>query len=224
MVLSARKGSVFGVKALILVVWIGCLSGSGETSPEKAYAPIQHERIDKAELQQLREGDVLLRRGIGFTSDHIARLLDEQEGLTHCGLLVKKANQFKVISCESTNEFSGVLETSLAEFLLEAQPNSLVVVRPKSLNAAENKEVAHLANWYLKNKKPFDLRFDNTDTTAFYCVEFLDVLYKTTLKKELFERRLRLPNGKNIYLMANFFNDFYFKTILNHQELETSIR
>lgn len=135
---------------------------------KSVYYPVS-ERI----TQQLREGDIVLRRGYGAMSDAIASF-PGNPGYTHCGILTGDSSGWRVIHSISstTAPFDGVQSQDLQTFVNESKPGSFQVVRLR--NSGEiGESIAELSKYYELQRKPFDHAFNSGDTTSFYCTEFI---------------------------------------------------
>lgn len=189
--------------------------GSEPTPPppmeEKVY-----ENISKEEKAMLRDGDIILRRGEGMVSDFIAEFLEEKYPFTHCALLSIEGGKYYVTHSESNPEVSGMLKQPLMDFVINAIPGTLGAVRLKA-TPTQIKAIQTGAAAYLKAGKPFDLKFNLTDTTEFYCVEMLDHLFQRALKKNVLSRKKNLV-AYPVYHMDNFLDPQHFTVLFNHFE------
>jgi hypothetical protein len=173
-------------------------------------------QLDSHELSRLKEGDFLLRKGYGWVSDRIADILDEDLRITHCGLLLSTGyEELHVLHCISNNKINGIFVESLSSYLKESQHGSLIAVRIKDTEktAAMVLESKRL----LAKKVPFDLAFNDADSSSFYCAELFAYVFKNIWGKDL------LPEKFNIYgiraiRMRNFLNEAVFDIIFNQFE------
>ena len=173
--------------------------------------PILRPRFDYSILE---DGDIVLKRGLGQVSVLIIKFLGEKIPLSHCGIIIKEAEQYFVIH-SLAKEYSGIdgmQKTSLTYFLEDAQLKDTYFVRHKS-PLKPRKQIAKKAADYLKEKVPFDYNFDNSDTTTFYCLEFLDHTLKTVLKKDLVQKK---KIGQSEALLLNSFLDTTNFEIIKH--------
>ena len=56
--------------------------------------------LSDEEVDLLQDGDIILRKGYGIVSENIAKYLDEEYVISHCGIVVKsqKGNYFVIHS------------------------------------------------------------------------------------------------------------------------------
>src|SRR5690606_20437382 len=121
----------------------------------------------------LQEGDVILRRGEGFTSSVISNLAKADYQLSHCAFLVKDSMEnWQVIHTVSSSlsAVDGIQQESLERFCRESVENTIVVLRLKADSLARM-QIAERAKYYLTRQIKFDNAFDLKDTTAYYCTE-----------------------------------------------------
>lgn len=188
------------------------------TKPKPQPSPAdKYDLFTPAEFKMLQPGDIILRKGNGMVSNFIASFLEEKYPITHCGILTKRAdNKFYVISCESTPEVDGMICNSLGEFCQSSLPHSTAVVRPKGSDEQRRRVLAE-AEWYMKQTKPFDMKFDITDSTEYYCVELFMHIFEHVYNKNYFPRRKKLITFDVIH-MDNFLDTTNFQILFNHAE------
>ncbi|MCF7928872.1 MAG: hypothetical protein K9L68_07985 [Spirochaetales bacterium] len=170
----------------------------------------------------LQEGDFILRRGVGMTSDLIAGALNESRQITHGGILVRDGSErWMVIHALSAvvSDFDGVQVQRLEEFAEAGMEGSLTVVRSRHAGfapggggiASFGAELAERARFYLEKRVPFDFDFDSASSNAFYCSEFLVRTYQDVFGKDIFSYT---PQG--IPRFSSFFQPEYFELVLDH--------
>lgn len=165
------------------------------------------------ELSQLRPGDVILRRGYGMVSDYIVSFLGERRAITHCGILLKKGNEWQVFHTESNQKYNGTILQKLEIYAKQSHPGSLVVVRPKG-SVKQNELVLRQCEYQLKNPKPFDLGFNYLDSTNYYCAELLRNIYLEAYGEDLLPARKRITKEMEVLKMDNFLNPRYFEVVV----------
>ena len=154
----------------------------------------------------IQNGDIILRKSYGLTSEIIASRLNDTVNISHCGILFQDSTgNFKVIHSLSKkiSDYDGMQQCSLQEFWNDSRPETVRVFRFRSPN---NNLIAEYAHNYLIKKIPFDERIDSNDTTAFYCSELpVHIIESFFLKK--------ISNDKNIIKFSVFMNPEYFREI-----------
>lgn len=167
------------------------------------------------ELEQLQTGDVLLRKGFGWVSETIADYLDEAYPITHCGLVIKQSSDSIAILHTLSNErHNGMLLEPLASYCQQSQKGSLIAVRLRA--SQEDKERIILETKYLLAQKiPFDLGFDDRDSSKLYCIEMLRNVYQNVLQKDILARRAT-DKGMDVLCMDNLLDTTNFDILFNH--------
>jgi hypothetical protein len=152
-----------------------CLACSPEKSATVKVEPQNLSYWDS----HLKSGDVIFRYGYGSVSEWINMRQTSNLNVSHVGIVVR-INEKWIILHSISGMFDaqdGVQSSSLAQFLGEARPNSVFVLRPSvkktDLALALNKA---LICW--KNNVRFDHHFDSVDSTTMYCSEFVLFCYK----------------------------------------------
>lgn len=174
-------------------------------------------RLSDQELAKLEEGDFILRKGYGWISDRIAGVLDEDYAVTHCGLILRAGYpEAMVLHSLSNEQVNGVFVEPLAAFLRESQPKSLVGLRLRC-SAAERKAVVLEAKRLLAKQVPFDMAFDESDTSQLYCAELFGYIFKRIFQEDLLEEKMWFLNQKLIR-MRNFFDPKVFEIQFNQFE------
>jgi len=165
-------------------------SSTKDHEPNLALQNIKPVSKPKFDYSILEDGDIVLKRGVGQVSSLIIKFLNEEVPLSHCGIIVIEESKCSVIHslAKEYSGIDGIQKTSLTKFLSDAKLKDTYFVRHISPEQIR-KKIAEKAMMYLDKKIPFDYNFDNSDTTTFYCLEFLDHTLKTVLKKELVQRK-----------------------------------
>lgn len=185
------------------------LFGNGKTQSTRS------DSLTFEELEQLQEGDILLRKGFGATSTFIADFLDETYPVTHCAFVIKTQNKSKQVLHTASNETVNHIHIEpLEHYVRQSSFGSLVLVR---LNCSKEKKEAVLqkAQQLLAKKIPFDMGFDDRDNQALYCIEFLRNIFLDVFKEDLLPKRTH-RNTIDVLSMDNFFNSVHFEVIFNH--------
>lgn len=178
---------------------------------------ITAERLTTEELSQLRDGDIILRRGFGFFSDYIAAKLNNGAiDVTHAGIIVFRGNRPFVIHSLSSDvsPIDGMQEQPLSEFLKFSAPGKIIITRPKGKNALSGKKIAERAGYYLGKKLPFDHSGNYDDASALFCTELIwrileKDLHCVTLPAEAQERK------RFFYSMEPMYSPRYFDIVIS---------
>jgi hypothetical protein len=152
-------------------------------SPKKVYL-----KLPKSIINELKSGDILLRKGEGPLSAHL--MINTKEEYTHCGIYYNDNGVHKVIHSIggeiSNDEVDGVQTISLKKFISQTADSTLFICRPVFTDSA-NEKVIERAKYYLNQNVPFDHRFSLLTTDDFYCSELLYHIFKD------------VNNGKNVF-------------------------
>jgi len=164
----------------------------------------------------LHSGDIILRKGYGFFSDAIVQSQPEGYAVSHCAMVIRKNNTLSVVQALSSSvaEFDGVQGQPLQRFLNESVPNSIVVLRFKSTPDTLELLAQKVLN-YSRLKKPFDHKFDDADTSQFYCTELFRQSFLQVLKRDIFKNH-RNAAANNAYDLATFQDTSLFECIIKH--------
>ncbi len=176
-----------------------------------------HDRLNNDELASLQSTDILLRRGYGVVSDFIANYLEEVYPVTHCGFVVRKADSsLWILHTISTDVHSGMLLETIADYIKNSQKGTLVAVRLKG-SEEKRKIVLDEAYQLLARKIPFDMGFNDSDSSQLYCAEMMRNIFKKVYRKDMLKDRAE-SLGIDVIRMSNFFNEKYFEVLFNHCE------
>lgn len=159
-----------GVLLLVLLAVGGHLIRffhAGEVSPPPPLPPVR---------QQVRHGDVILRSGIGLWSEMFRMRNVHDERFSHVGIvLIGPDEQCFVLHAEG-DDLSGdgtVAVITLEQFVKESE--RIGIARLKTIDP----------DLFVENAKtfigrPFDWKFDRSETGAIYCTELIDLALKGT--------------------------------------------
>jgi uncharacterized protein YycO len=168
------------------------------------------------EIRLMRHGDIIMRRGYGMVSRMIAAQLEGKYNVSHCGVVIERNHRFYVIHTvsSSVSEIDGVQINTLADFVKQSKPGSVIVNRLQSPQAANS--LAESVIGFLREEVPFDHHFNIEDSTAFYCSELIWRGLKERANIDLFEGLYETDHGW--YSFDVFFNPELFETVINHHQ------
>ena len=174
-------------------------------------------RLTTEEKNRLQEGDIIFRRGFGIISDMIVKYAKSDYSISHCGIVVKDSTGKLVVIHTVSNtlaEIDGMQIDKLSVFVKGSHKNSIIVARYKYEDDAQSQKIAEQANYYLSKQIPFDHHFDCADSTAFFCTEFIYMVFKTAIGINLCD----FPDEKekNCMSFSPFLDSTKFMMVLNH--------
>lgn len=175
-----------------------------DASPLAGGPAVEGAAIPPGVYASLQSGDLILESGHSMLSRAIIRLLDEPRPFSHMGMLIGDQQEWKVIHTLSSeiSEVDGLRLEPLVDFLKGAHPDHLLIVRPRGVKPDD---LVQAAEYYLRRHVPFDRFFDLTDTSAFYCSEFI---YYTMIRAGIPEIAPdTLRNGRVYIGFRHFYDD-----------------
>ena len=130
--------------------------------------------LQSPDLSLLQSGDLIYRLGDGFYAAYFKDFSETDKQYSHVGVVAKTilGDSIQVVHAEA-NELTGqgkVQTESVSEFLKGA--NAYGVYRLKKEQNIRQ-AIADQALIYCHRGVPFDLKFDASDSTAFYCTELV---------------------------------------------------
>jgi hypothetical protein len=169
--------------------------------------------LTRTEMELLREGDIIMRKGYGMVSNIIAEQLQEERAISHCGIVVKDEDGLGVIHTVSSSisDVDGIQHHSLSQFVRESKPGSIVVVRLRDLE--DGSRIGQRTRHFLSQAITFDHKFDLLDSSQFYCSELVWRVLMDAEKVDIFEGRY---DEFNYYAFDRLLNPQYFEIILDH--------
>jgi hypothetical protein len=211
----AMRRLLFNTMIPLVLAGIGWQTwGASSTSSSKTnsvpYA------LTPAEMALLKNGDFILRRGSGMVSDMIAKVLNEEYDISHCGLVVERPDGFWVVHSVSNNvsDQDGMQAHRLADFVQQSNPGSIVVTR--FITEDDNAGLSRRAVDHLRRKVPFDHKFDLADTTSIYCSELLWRIVRDEYGVDVFQEAADAE--RKYFGFSNFFDPRWFQVIVDHQK------
>ncbi len=156
-------------------------------------------RTNKAAIEfpsNIAQGDFILRKGKGFVSNTIIKLLNDGTNISHCGVIILDSIEpfgFSVIHAVSDHisNANGMQKTSLVNFMQESVPGTNLIVRHRNTNPEIARELTKDASLYLKQKRLFDHSFDITNHDAIFCTELLYMLCKDRLNDTVYKESIK---------------------------------
>lgn len=174
-----------------------------------------YDRLSKHELSMIRPGDIVLRKGFGAVSATIARTLNEEFPVSHCGIVVADSlGQLRVIHSVSASlsDFDGVQQCSIGAFQRSSVEGTMLVVRFRDTAAVPLSQMAVTAGRYLKQQIPFDNMYDLSDSTSMYCSEMVWSALKETYGYDIYPDKSK----SEVVKFAPFFDTVHFFRVINH--------
>lgn len=204
-----RFAIIFAFVAVVLLVVVFFY----QKGQQRQY--ICHDRLSADEVSQLRAGDIILRKGFGVVSASIAKALDEDFSVSHCGIVDADSNGgLRVIHSVSASlsDFDGLQECSIREFCRESREKSLIVVRFRDTSDVPLASLAKTAQKYLDRKIPFDGVFDLSDNAEMYCSEMVYCAMRETFGYDIYPDKSKTEVVK----FTPFFDTTRFYRVINH--------
>lgn len=173
--------------------------------------------LSTEEYALLKEGDIVMRRGHGFVSAVINELFQTGYNLSHCAVIAEengKKNVIHTVSSELSGK-DGVQQEPLEQFVKESVRGTFIAVRLKKKGFDATLPLSYVRN-YLKQRVPFDDKFDLNDSSRLYCTELIYRAYLNAYGEDLFTSRFQTDHPDFLSLSA-FLDTTLFQIIINHQ-------
>lgn len=128
-----------------------------------------------------QEGDLVFRRGRSVSSD-LVLLCEKEPTYSHVGLLIRGNDGSWLIvhaapdEADERGRYDKVMAEPPADFFRPSRCRAGGVFR-LPVSATEAAALAAEARRQAGEGRPFDHRFDEKDTTAFYCTELIQFLF-----------------------------------------------
>lgn len=196
-------------------------SGDGESQSgsdsTKQYVHIPPALPDSV-YNNLRPGDIIIRKGNGPLSAHI--MVNTKEEYSHCGIIVKEGNEWKVIhtigGSASEDAQDGVQMMDLKEFVKHGADSMLFICRPVFADSLDIK-IPERAYAYLEKAVPFDHAFSLFTPEKLYCSELLFYIFKEVNGGEnVFE--VKKQHKSYMLLFSTFFDTQKFLPVFHLRE------
>ncbi|MDD3320134.1 MAG: YiiX/YebB-like N1pC/P60 family cysteine hydrolase [Paludibacter sp.] len=179
---------------ILMFLLVGC------HSPVKAPESLHYD------TSKLKSGDIILRKGFGLISEIVVIKLKDTLDISHCGIIhIDNTGKINVIHSLSkkVSDFDGVQTCTLKYFMEDSKTESVRILRFRN---DSNSIIIKKALYYLRHQTPFDEKFDEKDTTAFFCSEFPIHIIKSGFN-------IDISNGASIPKFSLFLNKDYFDEI-----------
>jgi hypothetical protein len=211
-----KRISLF-IIGLLLMIAISLLFISQQKSNREEQKNNYH--LTLQEKQLLQEGDIILRHGFGLISDAIVRYAHEKYPLSHCGIIVRDSLGALFVIHTVSNalaDIDGMQKDPLNLFVSGSHSHSIIVTRYRYENDSAQRKMAEQANYYLSKQIRFDHRFDCSDSTAFFCTEFIWNVFRNAIQVDL--KDSTLEQTKQCMNFTSFLDTSRFHIILNHHQ------
>ena len=192
----------------LLILASLCFIISGSAVPSSQYGSVLDGEVDFGiDLDSLKEGDIVMRRGRSWLSHTIASFTTN--GVSHCGLVVREGEDWIVIHSISgrISEIDGVRADKLDTFMREAVPGSLWHASPR--HSLDGAAVAREGRKMLERGAAFDMDFDMDDPHKIYCSELVRNAYLGSGSPDLFT--YTNTGGKKFISLKTFFDPKWFE-------------
>ncbi len=139
----------------------------------------QEHNFKQAEINintaNLKEGDILLKRSRGIISDMVVKHLNEKIPISHCAVVVKNHQQQLELIHSISKEYApkdGVQSIRIEDFLADAHPSNIYVVRRKN-SLEKRREFVEKIKSYEQQQIAFDYAFDYEHKDKMFCSEII---------------------------------------------------
>ncbi|MFZ5551483.1 MAG: hypothetical protein ACOZCO_00095 [Bacteroidota bacterium] len=186
------------MKSNLIYIFLVFLLCSCEDSIIRSRKKKKERLVPEKVLNEIHEGDVLLRYAEGPFSEKIVEFMAEKNPISHCGLAVKMNGKIIVVHSvsEEMSGHDGVQIQELPVFSSDIADSMFIVLRPK-ISDSLKAEIAGRARYYLSQKTPFDHEYNTLDSSKLYCGELLyytvgSVMGKNLVRTQVFDDTVQL--------------------------------
>lgn len=171
-------------------------------------------QLTEEQLSLLRPGDIILRRGDGSLSTQIIKMMEEDNNISHCGIVALQDNEWKVIHALGgpTSETDGVQVENLQSFVGKTLDNTIFISRPIFADSLDY-WIPYYAYQYAEQQIPFDYYFNLESDDSFGCTEFIYKVFKKITPQEIFE--IEDKRGLLLLHFTTFFDTTKFEEIID---------
>lgn len=171
----------FSILTAVALWWaVGGLTACRRAAVEAETAAVAVSAVEAMPDSLFLSGDLVFRRGCSAASD-LVLLCEDEPVYSHIGLLVYTPDGWRVVhaapdEADARGRYDRVMAEPPADFWQPQRCRAGGVYR-LPLTGAERERLATEALRLAAEGRPFDHRFDEHDTTAFYCTELICFLY-----------------------------------------------
>jgi hypothetical protein len=172
---AARSGQWRSIPRLLLgaaVVTLAASVGAAaaiSASGEPDASPLWHSDLEV----EVRTGDLIFRRGLGFTSQAVLRT-DPEALYSHVGIAIRRGEDVDVVHAVPFNYLDGfTLREPLRDFLAPANATAGAVYRLRHDLAPRVELLTSVLTGHVDRRTRFDDRFDLDDDNKLYCTELV---------------------------------------------------
>ncbi|MBD3863530.1 YiiX/YebB-like N1pC/P60 family cysteine hydrolase [Olleya marilimosa] len=175
-------------------------------------------KLSSGEKNQLQTGDIILRRGYGFVSTMISKMMNEDYDVTHLGVVIKQNDNLKIAHAlsSSVSNQDGLRLQAIDSFVHNSHDSTILVTRLKNIDVLKQDKIVKQIEYYYKKQLPFDHSFNYKDTTEHYCSELIWRIYEHNLK--ILNVADSLTDQQKYNTLKTFYDPNYFDIIINHQK------
>lgn len=175
-------------------------------------------KLSSGEKKQLQTGDIILRRGYGFVSTMISKMMNEDYDVTHLGVVIKQNDNLKIAHAlsSSVSNQDGLRLQAIDSFVHNSHDSTILVTRLKNIDVLKQDKIVKQIEYYYKKQLPFDHSFNYKDTTEHYCSELIWRIYEHNLK--ILNVADSLTDQQKYNTLKTFYDPNYFDIIINHQK------
>lgn len=171
-------------------------------------------------IELLQEGDIVFRRGYGFASEMV--VYNDADGkYSHVGVVVNSEKGLMIAHSVPGGdaEENDIMRLERIEQFYSAESSSCGEIVRMELDSLQRRRLSEMAVAKANEKIPFDHNYDLEDTTALYCTELVQLLYRN-IGIDLAEgriTRLNAPGFSSDYLMpSDIYQNRNLKTIFKY--------
>jgi len=175
-------------------------------------------KLSPKEKAKLQTGDIILRRGYGFVSTMISKMMSEDYDVTHLGVVIKKNDSLKIAHAlsSSVSNQDGLRLQAIDSFVHNSHDSTILVTRLKNIDTIKQSKIVKQIDYYYKKQLPFDHSFNYKDTTEHYCSELIWRIYEHNLK--ILRVADSITDQQKYNTLKTFYDPNYFNIIINHQK------
>lgn len=168
-------------------------------------------------VDEFLSGDLAFRRGRTMESDAIAGMGGSRYDYSHVGVIVSHGDSLCVVHVEPMREGDErVKEVSIEEFFHPENAVKGCVTRCEALSEQQRHIIEREAMALVRRGVEFDHDYRLSDTTAMYCTELVDFLYRK-VDLSLTEQRHRVPLAQeDVLLPSSIMRDGALKEVWSY--------